>query len=57
VKVNTNGAARGCPGLAACAGIFRGSRGEYISSLFSFLRVQKSLYAEVMGAILAIELA
>jgi len=57
VKVNTNGAARGCPGLSACAGIFRGCKDEYIGSFSSFLEVQKSLYAEIVGAILAIELA
>jgi len=57
VKVNTDGAARGCLGFSACAGIFRGSRGEYIGSFSSFLGIQKSLYVEVMGAILAIEFA
>jgi len=44
-------------GFPTCVGIFRGSRGEYIGSFSSFLRVQKSLYAKVMGVILAIELA
>jgi len=57
VKVNIDGAARGCLGLATSVGIFRDSRGEYTNSFFSFLRVQKSLYVEVMGAILTIELA
>jgi len=57
VKINTDGAARGCPGFSACGAIFRGSSGEYIGSFFSFLGVQKSLYAEVMRTILAIELA
>ena len=57
MKVNIDGAARGCPGFTTCAGIFRGSRSEYIGSFSSFLGVQKSLYAEVMGAILAIEIA
>jgi len=36
---------------------FCGSRNEYIGSFSSFLGVQHSLYAKVMGAILAIELA
>jgi len=57
VKDNIDGVARGCPGFAACAGIFRSSRGECIGSFSSFLGVQKSLYAEVIGAILVIELA
>ena len=57
VKVNTDGIARGCPSFSACVGIFRGSKGEYIGSFSSFLGVQKSLYVDVMGVILAIELA
>ena len=57
VKINTDGADRGCLGFSTCVGIFCGSRGEYIGSFSSFLRVQKSLCAEVMGVILAIELA
>ena len=32
VKINTDGAARGCPGLATCGGIFRGSMGEFIGA-------------------------
>jgi len=44
-------------GFSARVGIFCGSRGEYIGSFSSFLGVRKSLYAEVTGAILAIELA
>jgi len=43
VKVNTDGAARGCPSFSTCAGIFRGSKGEYIGSFSSFLGIQKSL--------------
>jgi len=57
VKVNTNYADRGYPDFLTCVGIFRGSRDKYIGSFSSFLRVQKSLYVEVMRAIFAIELA
>ena len=57
MKVNTDGAARECSGFSACGGIFCGSRGEYICSFSSFIRIQKSFYVETMGAILAIELA
>jgi len=39
------------------ASIFRGSKGEYIGSFSLFLGVQKYLFAKVMRAILAIELA
>jgi len=55
MKVNIDGTARGCPSFLACAGIFRGSDSEYISSFSSFIGIQKCLYAEVMGANLAIE--
>jgi len=30
-------------------GLFRGSRNKYIGSFLSFLRVQKSLYADIVG--------
>jgi len=56
VKVNIDGAARGCLGFPACACIFRGSNGEYIGSFSSFLGLKKSLYTEVMGVTLAIKL-
>jgi len=48
---------RGCLDFSACASIFCDSRGEYIGSFSSFLIVQKSSFAKVMGAMLAIELA
>jgi len=43
VKVNTDGAARGCPSFSTCADIFRGSRVECICSFSSFLGFQKPL--------------
>jgi len=39
VKVNIDGGARGCLGFSTYAGIFRGTRGEYIGSFSSFLGV------------------
>lgn len=56
VKVKTDGATKGCPDPSTCVA-FRGSIGEYIGSFSSYLRVQKSLYVEVMGAILAVVLS
>jgi len=53
--VNIDGAARGSPSPTACAGIFRGSRGEYISGFSTFLGNQNVLYAKVMWAIFSIE--
>jgi len=35
--------------MAACAGIFRVNRGEYIGSFSYFLGVQNTIYAETMG--------
>lgn len=35
IKVNTDGAGKGCSGVAACGGTFRGSKG--ISSFSAFL--------------------
>lgn len=57
IKVNTDGTSTGSPGFTACAGILKDSRGEYIGSFSAYLGIQNSLYAEIMGAILAIELA
>jgi len=43
--------------MAACGGIFRGSKGEYVSSFSDFLGLQNCLHAELMGVIYAIECA
>jgi len=55
VKINTDGAARGYPGLATCGGIFRGSMGEFIGAFSAFLEVQTALFAEFYGVIHATE--
>jgi len=62
VKVNIDGIAKDgiakeCLDFSICIYIFHSSRGEYIRSFSSFLRIQKSLYAKVMRAILDIEFA
>ena len=54
VKINTDGAARGYPGLAACGSIFRGSMGEFIGA-FSAFDVQTALVAEFYGVIYVLE--
>ena len=51
VKINTDGAARGYPGLATCGGIFRGS----MCAFSGFLEVQTALVAEFYGVIHAME--
>jgi len=55
VKINTDGAARGYPGLAACGGIFRGSMREFIGALSVFLDVQTVLVAGFYGVIYALK--
>jgi len=55
VKINTDGAARGYPGLATCGGIFRGSMGEFIEAFFVFLEVQTALVVEFYEVIHAME--
>jgi len=43
IKVNTKGVARGPPGPAACVGIFRVIRGEYIGGFSTFFKESKCL--------------
>jgi len=38
-----------------CAGLVKGSRDEYIGNLSSFIGVQNSLYVDIMGDVIAIE--
>ena len=38
VKINTDGAAKGYPGLATCGGIFRGSMGSLLVLSLHFLK-------------------
>ncbi|GAU23975.1 hypothetical protein TSUD_327760 [Trifolium subterraneum] len=45
------------PGRAACAGVFRNYKGEFIGGFTQNLGRANSLFAEIMGAILAIECA
>ena len=55
VKINTDRAARGYPGLATCGGIFRGSMGEFFEAFSAFLDVRTALVAEFYGVIYALE--
>ena len=55
VKINTDGAARGYPGFAACESIFRGSTEEFIGAFSAFLDVHTVLVAEFYGVIYALE--
>ncbi|CAK8576871.1 unnamed protein product [Lathyrus sativus] len=55
IKVNIDGASGGDPINAACGGIFRDHFGNHIESFACNLGPVNSLFAELMGAILAIE--
>lgn len=57
IKCNTDGAAKGCPGPAACGGIFRDSSAAVIGCFSTNLGIANAFYAELMGAMLAIEFA
>ena len=57
IKCNTDGAALGSPGQAACAGIFRNRNGESIGCFAVNLGITNAFYAELMGVIFAVECA
>lgn len=56
-KVNIDGSALGQPGKASCGGIFTMSRGFSKGCFAMPLATQTSMYAELMGFVIAIELA
>jgi len=55
VKINTNGAAKGYPGLTTCGGIFRGSMRDFIGVFSVFLEVQTAMVADFYGVIHVME--
>jgi len=55
VKINTDGAARGYPGLATCGGIFRRSMEEFFGVFSAFLEVQTAVVVEFYGVIHVME--
>lgn len=58
IKYNTDGAAKGSPGAAACGGLFRDNNAAILEYCFSSnLGIQNAFYAELSGEILAIEIA
>lgn len=56
-KVNCDGVVRGSSGLASCGGVFRNSRAFTRGSFAQPLGIQLSLYAEIMGFIISVEIA
>ena len=57
VKCNTDGAACGIPSKATCGGIFRNNEAEFIGCFAQNLGLGSSLFAELSGAMQAIEIA
>ncbi|XP_019451698.1 PREDICTED: uncharacterized protein LOC109353792 [Lupinus angustifolius] len=57
IKVNTDGAAKGFPGLAGVGGIFRNNHGDFIACFAEFIDYQFALYAEIFAVIQAVNLA
>jgi ribonuclease HI len=56
-KCNIDGASCGNPGNASCGGIFRDSNANFIYAFSEPLGVASSYYAELCGAMQAIEIA
>ncbi|PNX74366.1 ribonuclease H [Trifolium pratense] len=57
IKCNCDGASAGNPGNSSCGGVFRNSEAIFCGAFAINLGVQSSLFAELMGAMLAIEIA
>jgi len=55
INVNTNGAARGCLGLVACGGNFRGNKGKNIGSFSMFLDIHSFFFAKFVWVIYMLE--
>ncbi|MCI00245.1 ribonuclease H protein, partial [Trifolium medium] len=56
-KCNSDGAAHGSPGNAACGGVFRDYQANFLGCYAFNIGVTYALLVELMGAILAIEIA
>jgi ribonuclease HI len=57
IKCNIDGASSGNPGNAACGGIFRDHEANFVHSFAEHLGVANSYFAEMCGAMRAIEIA
>ncbi|KAH1242617.1 hypothetical protein GmHk_07G019913 [Glycine max] len=55
-QMQQDGSARGDPGATDCGGLFQNKFAAYLACFTANLGVRNSLYEEIMGAILAIEL-
>jgi len=50
-----NGVVKSSSSFVSCVGIFRGSMRQFVGWFSFFLRVQSSIFVELMGNIIAIE--
>jgi ribonuclease HI len=57
IKCNTDGASNGNPGIASCSGIFRDHNANFIYAFAEPLGRETAFFAELCGALTAIELA
>jgi ribonuclease HI len=57
LKCNIDGVAAGCPGNASCGGVFRNHSADFILSFAEPLGLSTSYFAELCGAMRAIEIA
>ncbi|KAJ4713826.1 Ribonuclease H [Melia azedarach] len=57
IKANTDGLAKGNPGLSACGGLFRDTGGRFLGGFALALGHQTAFHAEIMVVILAVEIA
>jgi ribonuclease HI len=57
VKCNTGGASVGNPGPAACGGIYKNANADFLGAFSINLGVTSALSSELIGAMMAIEIA
>ncbi|CAL0329797.1 unnamed protein product [Lupinus luteus] len=57
IKINCDGAARGCPGIAGGGTIFRNYKGDVLACFSDFYENQEALYGELNTTIEAIQFA
>lgn len=56
IKANSDGLAKGNPGPAACGGVFRNARWEFLGGFGLALGHHTAFYSEIMAVIFAAEL-
>ncbi|KAL6206588.1 hypothetical protein ACLB2K_023836 [Fragaria x ananassa] len=57
IKLNTDGLAKGNPGLAACGGVFRDYQGHFIGGFTTPIGHHNAFFSELLAVIIGIELA